>query len=120
MYKACPYCGRIHRQGDKCPAFKRIYKSTKETKLRNRNQWKMKSLEIRDKAEGLCEVCRDQGKINYKGLEVHHIVKLKDNPDGLLDDMNLVCLCSEHHKQADRGELSQEYLKSLACNRESK
>lgn len=73
---------------------------------------------MRDKANYLCEVCRDLGVYTYDGLEVHHIVKLRDNPDGLLDNYNLVCLCAMHHKQADSGGIKQEYLRKLARKRE--
>ena len=63
-------------------------------------------------------MCRAQGRYTYTSLEVHHIAKLRDNPDGLLDDLNLICLCPEHHKQADAGRISKGYLKTLANNRE--
>lgn len=120
MYKACPHCGKIHKVGEKCPTFKRIYRPTKESKLRSTYAWAKKSREIRDKAQGLCEVCRDKGTYMYKGLEVHHIVKLRDDEDGLLDNYNLVCLCVEHHKQADEGKISKDYLRALARKREER
>jgi hypothetical protein len=44
---------------------------------------------------------------------VHHIEKLRENVDGLLDDDNLICLCGKHHKQADKGLIDKEYLKEL-------
>lgn len=65
----------------------------------------------------MCEVCRDQGKVTTKGLEVHHIDKLRDDPDGLIEDDNLVCLCMMHHRMADRGELAKGYLRGLARQR---
>ena len=118
-YKSCPFCGRIHPVDYNCPAKpKRVYKGTEERKLRNTNDWAKKSKEIREKAQGLCEVCRDKGIYTYKGLEVHHIVKLRENPDGLLDNYNLVCLCTTCHKKADRGELDKDYLRRLARQRE--
>lgn len=117
MYKSCSRCGKIHPVGVSC-AIKREYKGGIERELRRSWSWQKKSMEIRDKAQGLCEVCRDYGVYTYKGLEVHHIDKVKDNPDALLDDSNLVCLCVKHHKQADRGELSKDYLRRLATYRE--
>lgn len=118
MYKACPYCGRIHRQGEKCSAFKRIYTGGNERKLRSTYAWTEKSKEIRENAQGLCEVCRDKGIYTYKGVQVHHIEKVKDNPSKLLDNYNLVCLCEEHHKQADDGKLDADYLRKLSKTRE--
>ena len=97
----------------------RKYTETEERRLRNLSVWHRKSQEVRDKAHGLCEVCRDQGIYNYRNVEVHHITKLRDNPDGLLDNANLVCLCQIHHKQADRGQIEPSYLRELAARREN-
>ena len=117
MYKSCSRCGKIHPVGVSC-SIRREYKGGIERELWRSWSWQKKSMEIRDKAQGLCEVCRDYGTYTYKGLEVHHIEKVADNPDALLDDSNLVCLCVKHHKQADRGELSNDYLRRLAEYRE--
>ncbi len=117
-YITCSYCGRIHKAGEKCPAFTRIYRGGDERKLRSKYAWTEKSKEIREKANGLCEVCRDNGVYIYKGIQVHHIQKVKDNPSKLLDNYNLICLCDEHHKQADAGKLDADYLRKLAKARE--
>ena len=117
MLKACGRCGKLHPIGYRCTKG-RAYQGGVERELRHSWDWTKKSQEIRDKAQHLCEVCRDQGRYIYDGLEVHHIEKLSEHPEGLLDDYNLVCLCVEHHKQADAGELSQDYLKALAVHRE--
>ena len=120
-YKSCPFCGRIHPVDYNCPAKpKRVYKGTEERKLRNTNDWKKKSEEIREKAQGLCEVCRDKGIYTYKGIEVHHITKIRDDKEGLLDNYNLVALCQEHHKLADKGKIDKDYLRRLARQREGK
>ena len=86
--------------------------------MRSRFAWTKKSEEIREKAQYLCEVCRDKGKITYDQLEVHHIISIKENSSLLLDNYNLVCLCVEHHKQAENGEIDRDYLKKLAWDRE--
>ena len=117
MMRACGRCGKIHPYNFKCDKG-RIYNESMERDLRNKYAWAQKSAEIRERAQGLCEVCRAQGIYTYKALEVHHIEKLRDNPQGLLDDYNLVCLCTAHHKQADAGEIPQDYLRELAQKRE--
>lgn len=117
-YITCSHCGRIHKAGEKCPAFTRIYRGGDERKLRSTYAWAKKSKEIREKANGLCEVCKDKGIYTYKGLEVHHITKLRDDNNKLLDNYNLICLCVDHHKMADNGELDANYLKKLAKMRE--
>ena len=93
---------------------------TNEQALRRRSSWTNKSRDIRERSLYLCAVCQDQGKARADDdIEVHHIIKLRDNPSGLLDDDNLVCLCTYHHKQADRGELSIDYLRQLAQKRDT-
>lgn len=122
MYRACSRCGQIHSTKFKCTHNKPKwdygkYGTNEERKLRNTQAWAKKSQEIRQQAQYLCEVCRDKGIYNYNELEVHHITKLREDKQGLLDDSNLICLCIKHHKQADRGQLSKEYLRELTLKR---
>jgi len=119
MFRACSRCGKIHDSKYKCHANKINY-TTDESKYRNQRKWKKKSVDIRERANYLCEVCKDQGVINYNDIEVHHIEKIKDNKDRLIDDYNLICLCSLHHRLADSGKIDSNYLKKLACEREEK
>lgn len=117
MFKACSRCGKIHDSRFKCNAGK-TFTGGEERKLRSSYDWTKKSKEMRESAQYLCEVCRDEGRYTYEGLEVHHIEKLKDNKDRLLDDDNLIVLCVKHHKDADAGRLSKDYLKKLAVGRD--
>ena len=119
MFKSCSRCGRIHDSNFQCSKNK-VYKTTRERKLRSRYVWSLKSQEIREKANYLCEVCKDQNIFTYENLEVHHIEKLRDREDLLLDNYNLICLCVEHHKLADKNQLSKDYLKHLAELREGR
>jgi len=116
MLKACSKCGRIHNSGFKCN--KGRLPQTNEQALRNLNAWHKKSEEIRDKSFNLCALCLEEGVYTYKNIEVHHIVKLKDNPKGLLDNSNLIALCTYHHKLADKGTYDIDYLRGLAQQRE--
>ena len=118
MLVSCGKCGKLHPRGYKCNVG-RVYTQTAERKARSSNKWKLKAKQIKEDAFNLCEVCKDKGLYNYEGLEVHHITKIKDDPGGLLDDNNLICLCVEHHKQADAGELDADYLRELAKKRQS-
>lgn len=119
MYKSCARCGKIHLSNYKCNV-NRVYLGGEERALRNTYAWTNKSKEIRETAQYLCEVCRANGEYTYDNLEVHHIVKIKDDSSKLLDNYNLVCLCVEHHKAADAGLIDSEYLKALAAEREGK
>lgn len=117
MYKSCSKCGKIHPYNIRCE-ISRVYDRTDERKLRSTNAWKEKSKDIRERAHHLCEYCKSQGKIEYNNLEVHHIEKVRDNKDKLLDDYNLICLCNECHRNADSGKIDKDFLKELARQRE--
>lgn len=120
MYKACSRCGKVHDTKLKCkPTTKLIYKRADTDKLRNKYAWAKKSAEIREASNYLCAVCLDEGVATYDNLEVHHITKLKDEPSRLLDNSNLICLCQEHHKMADKGEIDKKYLENLARLRDN-
>lgn len=115
MLVSCSRCGRIHKRGE-CPV-KRTYKKDDSDRLRNKYAWRKKREQIKEDALGLCEVCKALGVYTYDNLEVHHITKLKDNSNGLLEDDNLITLCVYHHKQADSGEIDADYLRELAKQR---
>lgn len=122
MFKVCSRCQKVHpyNQPCTCDKYKKNYKGGEERNLRRKNKWKEKSIEIREKACNLCEVCKDKGRFVYKGLEVHHIHKVKDNPELYLNNENLVCLCVTCHKKADKGLIDVAYLERLAKEREKK
>ena len=118
MYKSCARCGRIVDYNHKCTKDK-IYKHNEIDKLRSTTKWTIKSIEIREASKYLCSVCLDEGIYNYEDIQVHHIEKLQDRPDLLLENENLICLCRKHHKQADKGDLKKEYLSNLAYKRDN-
>lgn len=118
-FMVCPKCGKIHRKGFICKENQRLYQGGKERKLRSSWKWTEKSKEIRDSAHYLCEACKAEGRLTYDGVEVHHIIKVRDDESLLLDNYNLVCLCTAHHKQADNGQIDIDYLKQLARQREN-
>lgn len=119
MYKACSKCGRIHNTNYKCKVDNK-YKAKydyEESKLRNTYEWHMKAEQVKYDSNYLCSVCFDEGIYNYNELETHHIEKLKEKPNLLLEDTNLVCLCRRHHKLADNEMIDKNYLKELAKKR---
>lgn len=125
MMKACSRCGKIHPYNFNCRKgvdWKKY--ETDESKLRNTAAWHNKADEIRERSNYMCAVCYDEWKkdhtkrIEVEGLEVHHIIKVRYNPDLLLEDSNLICLCKRHHRLAESGELYQGYLARLALERD--
>ena len=85
MYKSCSKCGKIHDSLYKCPK-SRIYNPTNEGNIRNTHSWHKKAEEIKRKSNYLCELCKDEHRYTYDNLEVHHIDKIKDKPERLLDN----------------------------------
>lgn len=121
MLKACSKCGKIHSYDFKCNGGSGRLPETNEQALRRGSKWTAKSRDIREKSNYICAVCRELREINPSdAVEVHHIRKLRDYPEGLLEDENLICLCVFHHKQADAGEIDAEHLKKLAQERENR
>lgn len=117
MFKACSKCGKIHDVNQRCH-HDDTHKDERQRKLRSKYIWTLKSREVREKANYLCEVCRDQGKIVYDNVEVHHILPLRDYHDLFLENNNLICLCATCHKKAEKNQIDKDYLIKLAELRE--
>jgi len=118
MWKSCSRCGRVHAVGYKCAAYTTPKSRTLDQKLRSTSRWQKKSEEIRAASNYLCELCKLEGKFEYNNIEVHHIIKLKDDSTKLLDNYNLIALCKKHHELADAGKIEASYLEELARCRE--
>lgn len=119
MLKACLYCGRVHDSKHDCGKRPpKRYKRRANEAGRYTEAWKRKSEAIKAQANYLCEYCRDEGVFTYNDLETHHIVKLRERPDLLLEGGNLICLCRRHHEMAENGTISVEKLRGLAAKRD--
>lgn len=119
LLHSCRYCGKIHDKHFDCGKKpQKRYRRSKEEVGRYTSAWTCKSDAIKARSYYLCAVCLDCGIINGAMLETHHIVKLRERPDLLLEDSNLICLCKQHHREADRGNIDVAYLKELAEARE--
>ena len=116
--RLCGKCGKIHPIGTRCTRRANKEKD-KEHELRSKYSWTKKAQDIKDRSNWLCAICRKEGRLEYDDLEVHHIIKLKDRPDLLTDDSNLICLCTYHHKLADAGKISEDELRRLVAERDA-
>ena len=97
-----------------CPKCKSPYKTTKCWKCYPKKagrhytgRWNALSKRYRT-INPLCEDCEKYGRVTPCS-EVHHIVPLEEDPDGLMDWHNLVALCKfchqyRHGKAGDRRE----------------
>lgn len=109
----------MHNRGQLCemrPKDNRLKdKESHIIKFRNSQLWKNKSKEIRSRDTFLCQWCKMENKLVFKGLEVHHIEKLSNNFKKRLDNFNLVTLCQQCHKMADDGKISKKDLLQLVA-----
>ena len=115
-YVTCKYCGVVER-GHKCPHKKSRQKTgdRKSDRFRKSSAWTNKSIEIRQRDKYLCQVClrnlyNTLSFLNWKATEVHHITPIEEDFDRRLDNDNLICLCSYHHKMAEKGDIPREVL----------
>ena len=118
----CKYCGIVPR-GHICPYRRSRQKSGDRQidRFRKTKQWTEKSIEIRQRDRYLCRVCEANlyhtvNQLNWKNLEVHHIVPLCEDYNKRLDNDNLITLCKYHHTMADSGEIPREELFKLVSN----
>lgn len=132
MLKSCHYCGGIHDKSFDCgkkpkPRTGKGY--TKERsdidRLRNTRRWKAKSLEIRKRDTGLCQVCIRQlfnttTQYNIHTIEVHHIEPIEQNVNRMYDNLNLISICKYHHYMAELEQIPRHTLHSIAKEQEDK
>lgn len=119
--KTCSYCHKIHDIKKKCTAKKGYYrdKNTRYEKDKDyikfikSKQWHEKSQEVKLLDSYCCLMCKSLGLISPKYLEVHHIVKVRNDATLKLDNSNLITLCVNHHKQADANKIQASELHSL-------
>lgn len=121
MLKACAYCGRIHPRGFDCgkkPV--RFKKDTAETRFRHTQRWKDKSLQIRARDNYMCQYCwMHDHRISTAGVEVHHIVPIREDYDRRLDGDNLISLCRDCHERAEQGQIRRQTLIEYAERQEA-
>lgn len=119
--KTCTYCRKIHGKEINCTAKKGYYreknaryeKDKDYLKFIKSKQWCEKSQEIKLLDAYCCLMCKSLGLISPKYLEVHHIVKVRNDISLKLDNSNLITLCIAHHKQADANKISNNELHRL-------
>lgn len=114
MLKSCKYCGKIHDSKFDCgKKLVRKKQTTDVNKFRWSRRWREKRNQIVERDKCLCKVCKANGVFVYDDLEVHHIVPIEENYDLRMDEDNLITLCGHHHEEAERGDISKEYLYKL-------
>lgn len=100
--------------GEACPRRPaRRKERTEQSSFRSTYAWTKKSRQIRERDRGLCRLCLEKGRLTWEGVQVHHVVPVEEDWELRLEDDNLISLCGEHHREAERaGE--RERLRRLA------
>lgn len=119
--KTCTYCRKIHESKKKCTAKKGYYRDKYSRYEKDKDylnfikskKWHNKSQEIKLLDSYCCLMCKSLDLISPKYLEVHHIVKFRNDSSLALDNNNLITLCVEHHKQADTNKIQASELHRL-------
>ena len=112
-YKGCPRCKRkmpleVKGQCEECKRSRYKYLKTLPSVKRDRvqrvynsPQWVRIRLETIKRANGLCEVCKAQGRLRA-GNEVHHIVKVANGNNNTHYDLdNLIYVCTKCHRAVE-------------------
>lgn len=74
---------------------------TKFDNLRSRKSFLNARQVAIEKAQGRCQIC--QYLPPFGMIQVHHIVKIKENPTLNGDVNNLICVCPKCHHKLDKG-----------------
>ena len=115
----CQVCRKIHEGRCERPRQYGKYgkRNSAADKFRNSQSWRRKTAVILERDFHCCRLCASAGVICTHDLSVHHIVPLSVDYDKRLDDDNLITLCDEHHKAAERGEISKKELLEIVIEK---
>lgn len=119
--KTCTYCRKIHGKEINCTAKKGYYREKNSryekdkdyTNFIKSKKWHEKSQEIKLLDSYCCLVCKALDLNSPTYLEVHHIIKIRNDASLKLDNSNLITLCVNHHKQADSNKIQASELYRL-------
>lgn len=86
------------REVSVCVTLKEIVRLVKEGKFYKSSAWEKKRLEILERDNYECQVCKEEGGF-APATTVHHILHLENRPDLALDDDNLLSVCAACHNR---------------------
>lgn len=95
----CSKCEEKIKKQRKRYTTERVKEADKYTKSAT---WKSLRSEIIRRDKGCCVLCLLRGKIEYRQLQVHHIVKRVDDISLAYERSNLVTLCRTCHEEVEK------------------
>lgn len=99
---------------DKIKKNKQLYKTERTLKadtLLKGSRWQSLRREIIRRDKGCCALCLIRGIIEYRGLQVHHIIKRTEDTKLAFEKNNLITVCRSCHEEVEK--LSSEEQKNL-------
>ena len=141
MLRSCKYCGRVHDDRALCEpkiaALERAAKiksaqrntkshpDTREARFRSTQDWTKRSVQVRERDHYLCLCCaaglrgttrRYNDGSDSGGLEVHHIIPIKEDDSLRLDESNLLTVCRYHHYLCEIGAIPRSKQQQLVSD----
>lgn len=95
MLISCARCGKVHERG-KCDKPKEWTKKNKDISLST--GWIPIRNNALDRDKHLCRLCMSKGRVNFKRLQVHHIIPRSVDINRIHDINNVITVCEECHK----------------------
>lgn len=95
----CPKCEDRIKKKKKQYTTEKVKEADKYTKTAT---WQSLRKEIIIRDKGCCVLCLQRGRIEYRQLQVHHIVKRVDDITLAYERSNLVTLCRTCHEEVEK------------------
>lgn len=95
----CEKCKKIITKHKKQQITEKVKEADKYTKTA---KWQSLRKEIIIRDKGCCVLCFKRGRIEYRKLQVHHIVKRVDDITLAYERDNLVTLCRTCHEEVEK------------------
>ena len=95
----CSKCKEKVKKQRKQYTTEKVREADKYTKTAT---WQSLRKEIIMRDKGCCVLCLLRGRIEYRQLQVHHIVKRVDNLSLAYERSNLVTLCRTCHEEVEK------------------
>ena len=127
MKRSCKYCFSYHDAKFDCgrKPVRKKFGTSKADKFRNTKVWRDKSVEIRERDKGLCQICirslyNTTTQYTFDNVHVHHIVPLHEDLSKGLDNTNLLSVCRYHHYMCDGGTIPRQEQLIISQEQEDK
>lgn len=106
LMRECPVCGKMHRQGERCPyagtrqrEYDVNHRSKKSAFFYHSNQWKHMQALVKMACHGLDMYAFYVEHRLVKGRIAHHIIPISQEPGRALDMGNLIYVSDSSHKK---------------------